>query len=41
MAVAKHEQPGANSNQLADERLVDALSGTSVLSGIPVEVEPA
>jgi anaerobic selenocysteine-containing dehydrogenase len=41
MAVANRKQPGANSNQLADERLVDALSGTSVLSGIPVEVEPA
>jgi anaerobic selenocysteine-containing dehydrogenase len=41
MAVANRKQPGANSNQLTDERAVDALSGTSVLSGIPVEVEPA
>jgi anaerobic selenocysteine-containing dehydrogenase len=41
MAVANRKQPGANSNRFADERLVDALPGTSVLSGIPVEVEPA
>jgi anaerobic selenocysteine-containing dehydrogenase len=33
--------PGANSNLLADDTLLDALSGTSVLNGIPVEVEPA
>jgi anaerobic selenocysteine-containing dehydrogenase len=41
LSVANRKQPGANSNQLADELAVDALSGTSVLSGIPVEVEPA
>jgi anaerobic selenocysteine-containing dehydrogenase len=41
LAVASRRQPGANSNQLADELALDALSGTSVLSGIPVEVEPA
>jgi len=32
---------GVNSNLLADERLVDALSGNAVLNGIPVEVSPA
>lgn len=38
--VAK-AHPGANSNVLADELSVDALSGTAVLNGIPVEVAPA
>ena len=32
---------GVNSNLLADELLVDVLSGTAVLNGIPVEVAPA
>ena len=32
---------GVNSNLLADELLVDPLSGTAVLNGIPVEVAPA
>jgi anaerobic selenocysteine-containing dehydrogenase len=32
---------GVNSNLLADELLLDALSGTAALNGIPVEVEPA
>ena len=32
---------GVNSNVLADELLVDALSGTAVLNGIPVELAPA
>jgi hypothetical protein len=32
--------PGANSNLLADDTLLDALSGNAVLNGIPVEVEP-
>jgi len=41
LSVARLRQPGANANQLADERALDALSGTSVLSGIPVRVEPA
>ncbi len=47
-----HDQPGTradvarahagvNSNLLADELLLDALSGTAALNGIPVEVEPA
>ena len=30
-----------NSNLLADEELVDPLSGNAVLNGIPVEVGPA
>jgi len=34
-------QPGVNSNILADDQLVDALSGNAVLNGIPVEVTPA
>ncbi len=34
-------QPGANSNVLADELLIDALSGNAVLNGIPVELSPA
>jgi anaerobic selenocysteine-containing dehydrogenase len=32
---------GVNSNLLGDELLVDAVSGTAVLNGIPVEVAPA
>ena len=32
--------PGANSNLLADEVVVDPLSGNAVLNGIPVEVAP-
>jgi anaerobic selenocysteine-containing dehydrogenase len=32
---------GANSNLLADDALLDAPSGTSVLNGIPVDIEPA
>jgi anaerobic selenocysteine-containing dehydrogenase len=31
---------GANSNTLTDELALDPLSGTAVLNGIPVEVEP-
>ena len=34
------EHAGVNSNALADERLVDALSGNAVLNGIPVVVAP-
>jgi anaerobic selenocysteine-containing dehydrogenase len=33
--------PGTNSNVLADELVVEPLSGTAVLNGIPVELEPA
>ena len=35
------EHAGVNSNVLADERALDPLSGTSVLNGIPVELQPA
>jgi len=34
------ERPGTNSNVLADELLLDALSGNAVLNGIPVELAP-
>jgi anaerobic selenocysteine-containing dehydrogenase len=33
-------QPGANSNVLADELLLEPLSGTAILNGIPVELAP-
>jgi anaerobic selenocysteine-containing dehydrogenase len=39
MTVAS-EHAGANSNVLADEELVDPLSGNAVLNGIPVELAP-
>jgi anaerobic selenocysteine-containing dehydrogenase len=32
---------GVNTNLLADDQLLDVLSGTAALNGIPVEVEPA
>ncbi|RMF23332.1 MAG: molybdopterin oxidoreductase family protein, partial [Deltaproteobacteria bacterium] len=41
LSVASRLQPGVNSNLLADEMVLDELSGTSVLCGIPVTVEPA
>jgi hypothetical protein len=31
---------GVNSNVLADEELLDPLSGNAVLNGIPVELSP-
>jgi anaerobic selenocysteine-containing dehydrogenase len=34
------EHAGANSNLLADETLIDPLSGNAALNGIPVEVVP-
>ena len=34
------EHAGVNSNVLADEDLLDPLSGTAVLNGIPVELAP-
>jgi anaerobic selenocysteine-containing dehydrogenase len=34
-------RPGVNSNLLADERLLDVLSGNAVLNGIPVDVSVA
>ena len=40
LSVAR-EHSGANSNLLADETLVDPLSGNAVLNGIPIEVAPA
>jgi anaerobic selenocysteine-containing dehydrogenase len=39
MSVAS-EHAGVNSNVLADDSLVDPLSGNAVLNGIPVEVAP-
>jgi anaerobic selenocysteine-containing dehydrogenase len=39
MEVAR-EHAGVNSNRLADESLVDPLSGNAVLNGIPVELAP-
>ncbi len=39
MDVAR-EHAGVNSNVLADESQVDALSGNAVLNGIPVELAP-
>ena len=35
------EHAGVNSNLLADESLVEPLSGNAILNGIPVEVAPA
>ncbi len=35
------EHAGVNSNLLADETLVEPLSGNAVLNGIPVDVGPA
>jgi anaerobic selenocysteine-containing dehydrogenase len=32
---------GASINDVVDERVVDALSGNAVLSGVPVQVAPA
>lgn len=40
MAVAERHA-GVNSNLLADEQVVDPLSGNAVLNGIPVTVAPA
>ncbi len=40
LSVARRHA-GVNSNLLADEELLDPVSGTSVLNGIPVEVTPA
>ncbi len=34
------ERPGANSNVLADELVLDAPSGAAVLNGIPVQLSP-
>jgi anaerobic selenocysteine-containing dehydrogenase len=40
MRVAR-EHAGVNSNLLADETVIEPLSGNAVLNGIPVEVAPA
>jgi anaerobic selenocysteine-containing dehydrogenase len=40
MAVA-HRHPGVNVNELLDSSLLEPLSGTAVLSGVPVEVAAA
>ena len=40
MAVASRH-PGTNSNALADETLIDPVSGNAVLNGIAVELRPA
>ena len=34
-------QPGVNVNQLNDGNVLDPLSGTAVLNGIPVDIAPA
>jgi anaerobic selenocysteine-containing dehydrogenase len=39
MSVAA-EHPGTNSNVLADELLIDVVSGNAVLNGIPVQIAP-
>ena len=39
LAVAR-EHAGVNSNVLADEQLVEPLTGNAVLNGIPVELAP-
>jgi len=40
LTVAARE-PGANVNQLLDGSRLDPLSGTAVLNGFPIRVEPA
>ena len=35
------EHAGVNSNRLADDALMDAVTGTAVLNGIPVTIAPA
>jgi anaerobic selenocysteine-containing dehydrogenase len=40
LSVARRHA-GVNSNLLADDQLIDPLSGNAVLNGIPVEVAPA
>ena len=34
------QHAGVNSNRLADEQLIDPVSGNAVLNGIPVDVQP-
>jgi anaerobic selenocysteine-containing dehydrogenase len=40
LSVAQQRQPGACSNFLTDETLLDVPSGTHVANGIPVEIRP-
>jgi len=40
LGIAK-QRPGVNSNILTDPELLDPLSGTSVLNGIPVSITPS
>ena len=40
MSVAK-ANAGVSSNDLADEQIIDPLSGNAVLNAIPVSIEPA
>jgi anaerobic selenocysteine-containing dehydrogenase len=39
-AAVASAHPGVNTNVLADDTLLDVPSGTTVLNGIPVDVEP-
>lgn len=39
--TAAAREPGANVNQLLDGSRLDPLSGTAVLNGFPIQVEPA
>ncbi|MEZ4290727.1 MAG: molybdopterin dinucleotide binding domain-containing protein [Myxococcota bacterium] len=41
LSVARELQPGACSNYLTDETVLDVPSGTHVANGIPVEIAPA
>lgn len=38
--VARREAPGASLNDITDEQVVDAITGTAVLNGVPVSVAP-
>jgi hypothetical protein len=35
------DHAGVNANVLTDEEILEPLSGTAILNGIPVEVVPA
>jgi len=40
LQVARREAAGASLNDIIDEQLVDAITGTAVLNGVPVQVQP-
>lgn len=40
LQVARREAAGASLNDITDEQLVDAITGTAVLNGVPVQVQP-